>query len=298
MAKRIMFTGGSGKAGRHVVKDLLDHGYEVLNIDTKPLDDPRVRTLIADITDAGQVFNALSSYMGTHEFDASLRPQKVDAVVHFAAIPRIMIVPDNEVFRVNALGTYNVIEAATKLGIRKVVIASSETTYGVVFAHEHRNPTYFPLDEDYDVDPMDSYALSKVVNEKTARAFALREGIDIYALRIGNVIIPEDYTENFPKWFADPGFRKRIAWSYIDARDLGQITRLAIEKEGLGFQVFNAVNDETSSNLPTAELLRRFYPEVPVKGTLGEYETLLSNKKARELLGFREEHPWRRYVKG
>lgn len=298
MAKRIMFTGGSGKAGRHVVKDLLDHGYEVLNIDTRPLDDPRVRTLIADITDAGQVFNALSSYMGTHEFDASLRPQKVDAVVHFAAIPRIMIVPDNEVFRVNALGTYNVIEAATKLGIPKVVIASSETTYGVVFAHEHRNPAYFPLDEDYDVDPMDSYALSKVVNEKTARAFALREGIDIYALRIGNVIIPEDYTENFPKWFADPGFRKRIAWSYIDARDLGQITRLAIEKDGLGFQVFNAVNDETSSNLPTAELLRRFYPDVPVKGTLGEHETLLSNKKARDLLGFREEHPWRRYVKG
>ncbi|MGJ4854294.1 NAD-dependent epimerase/dehydratase family protein [Labrys sp. KB_33_2] len=298
MAKRIMFTGGSGKAGRHVVKDLLDHGYQVLNIDTRPLDDPRVRTLIADITDAGQVFNALSSYMGTHEFDASLRPQKVDAVVHFAAIPRIMIVPDNEVFRVNALGTYNVIEAATKLGIRKVVIASSETTYGVVFAHEHRSPAYFPLDEDYDVDPMDSYALSKVVNEKTARAFALREATDIYALRIGNVLIPEDYTENFPKWFADPGFRKRIAWSYIDARDLGQITRLAIEKDGLGFQVFNAVNDDTSSNLPTAELLRRFYPDVPVKGTLGEYETLLSNKKARELLGFREEHPWRRYVKG
>ena len=298
MTKRIMFTGGSGKAGRHVVKDLLDHGYQVLNIDTRPLDDPRARTLIADITDAGQVFNALSSYIGTHEFDASLRPQKVDAVVHFAAIPRIMIVPDNEVFRVNALGTYNVIEAATKLGIRKVVIASSETTYGVVFAHEHRSPAYFPLDEDYDVDPMDSYALSKVVNEKTARAFALREATDIYALRIGNVLIPEDYTENFPKWFADPGFRKRIAWSYIDARDLGQITRLAIEKDGLGFQVFNAVNNDTSSNLPTAELLRRFYPDVPVKGTLGEYETLLSNKKARELLGFREEHPWRRYVKG
>ncbi|WP_448951044.1 NAD-dependent epimerase/dehydratase family protein [Labrys neptuniae] len=297
MAKRIMFTGGSGKAGRHVVKDLVDHGYQVLNIDTKPLDDPRVRTLIADITDGGQVFNALSSYMGTHEFDASLRPQKVDAVVHFAAIPRIMIVPDNEVFRVNALGTYNVIEAATKLGIAKIVIASSETTYGVVFAHEHRNPAYFPLDEDYDVDPMDSYALSKIVNEKTARAFALRTGADIYALRIGNVIVPEDYGDNFPKWFADPGFRKRIAWSYIDARDLGQITRLAIEKDGLGFQIFNAVNDDTSSNLPTSELLRRFYPDVPVKGPLGEYETLLSNRRAREVLGFRQEHPWRRYVK-
>ena len=233
----------------------------MLNLDTKPLDNPAVRTLITDITDSGQVFNALSSYTGLHEFDPNLAPEPIDAVVHFAAIPRIMIVPDNEVFCINAMGTYNVIEAAAKLGIRKVVIASSETTYGVVFAHEHRDPDYFPLDEEYDVNPFDSYALSKVVNEKTARAFAVREGID------------------------------------IDARDLGQITRLAIEKDGLGFQVFNAVNDDTSSNLPTAELLKHFYPNVPVKGKLVEFESLLSNKKTREVLGFKEEHNWRKYVK-
>ncbi|MBB3975231.1 nucleoside-diphosphate-sugar epimerase [Rhizobium azooxidifex] len=295
MAKRVMFTGGSGKAGRHVVRYLVDQGYQVLNLDTRPLDNPSVRTLITDITDSGQVFNALSSYMGLHEFDPSLRPQPVDAVVHFAAIPRIMITPDSELFRINALGTYNVIEAAVKLGIRKVVIASSETTYGLVFANEPRDPAYFPLDEDYDVDPMDSYALSKVVNEKTARAFALRSGIDIYALRIGNVIEPHEY-ELFPKWFADPGFRKRIAWSYVDARDLGQITARAIETNGLGYQVFNAVNDETSSDLPTRELLDRFYPGVPLKRELGEFETLLSNKKARDMLGFRPEHSWRNYV--
>ncbi|CAN7258277.1 NAD-dependent epimerase/dehydratase family protein [Aminobacter sp. LjRoot7] len=295
MSKRIMFTGGSGKAGRHVVQYLVDLGHQVLNLDTKPLDNPKVRTLITDITDSGQVFNALSSYMGLHEFDPSLRPQPVDAVVHFAAIPRIMLTPDNEVFRINALGTYNVIEAAVKLGIRKVVIASSETTYGLVFANEPRAPSYFPLDEDYDVDPMDSYALSKVVNEKTARAFALRAGVDIYALRIGNVIEPHEY-ELFPKWFADPGFRKRITWSYIDARDLGQITDLAIKKDGLGYQVFNAANDDTSSDLPTKELLERFYPDVPLKHELGEFETLLSNRKAKEVLGFRSQHSWRKYV--
>jgi len=295
MSKRIMFTGGSGKAGRHVVQYLIDQGHQVLNLDTKLLDNPKVRTLITDITDSGQVFNALSSYMGVHEFDPSLRPQPVDAVVHFAAIPRIMLTPDNEVFRINALGTYNVIEAAVKLGIRKVVIASSETTYGLVFANEPRAPSYFPLDEDYDVDPMDSYALSKVVNEKTARAFALRAGVDIYALRIGNVIEPHEY-ELFPKWFADPGFRKRITWSYIDARDLGQITDLAIKKDGLGYQVFNAANDDTSSDLPTKELLERFYPDVPLKHELGEFETLLSNRKAREVLGFRSQHSWRKYV--
>ena len=242
-AKRIMFTGGSGKAGRHVVQYLVDQGHQVLNLDTKPLDNPKVRTLITDITDSGQMFNALSSYMGLHEFDPDLRPQPVDAVVHFAAIPRIMIAPDNETFRVNVMGTYNVIEAAVKLGIRKVIIASSETTYGVVFANGHRNPRYFPLDEEYDTDPMDSYGMSKVINEQTARGFALRSGFDIYALRIGNVISPQDYAL-FPSGSTTTGFRKRVAWSYIDARDLGQITDLAIAKDGLGFQVFNAANDD------------------------------------------------------
>jgi len=296
MAKRIMFTGGTGKAGRHAVAHLVAHGYEVLNLDVKPLDNPDVRTLITDITDSGQVFDALSSTMARHEFDPSLKAQPVDAVVHFAAIPRIMIVPDNELFRVNVMGTYNVIEAAVKLGIRKVVIASSETTYGVIFAEEPREPAYFPLDEDYDVDPMDSYALSKVVNERTARAFALRSGADIYALRIGNVIEPHEYAALVPGWKSDPAFRKKIAWSYIDARDLGEITRLAIETDGLGYQVFNAANDDTSADLPTAELLRRFYPNVPVRAELGEYETLLSNRKAREMLGFRPAHPWRENV--
>jgi nucleoside-diphosphate-sugar epimerase len=291
-----MFTGGSGKAGKHVVQYLVERGHQVLNLDTKPLPNPKVRTLITDITDSGQVFNALSSYTGLHEFDPSLRAQPVDAVVHFAAIPRIMITPDNEVFRINTMGTYNVIEAAVKLGIRKIVIASSETTYGLVFANEPRNPVHFPLEEDYPVDPMDSYALSKVCNEKTARAFALRAGIDIYALRIGNVIEPDEYPL-FPKWFADPGFRRRIAWSYIDARDLGQIVDRAIGKDGLGFQIFNAANDETSSNLPTRELINRFYTGTPLKREIGEFESLLSNRKTREVLGFRQEHSWRDYVK-
>jgi nucleoside-diphosphate-sugar epimerase len=295
MAKRIIFTGGSGKAGKHVVRYLVDHGYEVLNLDMKPLDHPKVRTLITDITDSGQVFNALTSTLEVHEFAPSLRAPKIDAIVHFAAIPRIMIVPDNELFRINTMGTYNIIEAAEKLGIRKTIIASSETTYGLVFANEPRDPAYFPLDEDYPVNPMDSYALSKICNERTAHAFQQRSGADLYAIRIGNVIEPHEY-ENFPKFFADPGFRKRIAWSYIDARDLGEIVRLGIETDGLGYQVFNAAQNDCSSDLPTAELLRRFYPNVPVHGTLGEYETLLSNRKTREVLGFKEQHNWRKYV--
>ena len=203
--KRVMFTGGSGKAGRHVVQYLVDHGCQVLNLDTKPLDHPKVRTLITDITDSGQVFNALSSYMGLREFDPSLRPQPVDAVVHFAAIPRIMIVPDNEVFRINTMGTYNVIEAAVKLGIRKVIIASSETTFGIVFSQRAARPGLFAARRGIPGRPDGfSYALSKVCNEATAKAFAIRSGADIYAIRIGNVIEPHEYA-NFPTFFEEPG---------------------------------------------------------------------------------------------
>jgi nucleoside-diphosphate-sugar epimerase len=217
-------------------------------------------------------------------------------VVHYAAIPRIGMVPDNEVFRINTLGTYNVIDAATRLGIRKIVIASSETTYGICFATGPRDPEYFPLDEEYPVDPMDSYALSKICNERTAKAYATRTGFDIVAIRIGNVISPEDYAR-FPGFFADPGQRRGITWSYIDARDLGQIVRLAVEKPGLGFAIFNAASDDTSSDLPTAELLRRFFPKVPVREEIGEFGTLLSNRKARDVLGFRQQHRWRDYVR-
>jgi len=295
MTKRIVFTGGSGKAGRHVVPYLVDKGHEVLNLDQVPLDHPRVNTLLTDVSDGSQVFNALSMHFGFDGLDTGKGPAPVDAVVHFAAIPRLMMRPDNTTFLVNVASTYNVIEAAVKLGIRKIIIASSETTYGVCFAEGDKDFHQFPLEEDYDIDPMDSYGLSKVVNEKTARAFAMRSGADIYALRIGNVIEPHEY-DRFPAFIADPPSRKRNAWSYIDARDLGQIVHLCVEKDGLGYQVFNAVNDTITANEPTAEFLKRWAPGTPHSRPIEGFEAPISNRKIREVLGFREEHDWRKYV--
>jgi nucleoside-diphosphate-sugar epimerase len=295
MARRIVFTGGSGKAGKHVVPWLKAKGYEILNLDLKPLDCPDVNTLYTDVTDSGQVFNALSAHFSFDGYATGKGPAKVDAVVHFAAIPRIQLQPDNLTFTANVTSTYNVIEAAVKLGIRKVIIASSETTYGVCFAEGDKDFHHFPLEEDYDTDPMDSYGLSKVVNEKTARAFAMRYGADIYALRIGNVIEPHEY-DRFPAFMADPLSRKRNAWSYIDARDLGQIVHLCIEKDGLGFEVFNAVNDTITAREPTADFLARWCPGTPVRRPLKGDEAPLSNRKARGVLGFVEEHNWRKYA--
>lgn len=294
--KRILFTGGSGKAGKHAVQYLLKQGHRVVNVDLIPLNLEGVDNLIADITDSGQMFNVMSSYAGLDELELGNGVPKFDAVVHFAAVPRILIKPDNETFRVNTIGTYNVIEAAVKLGIKKIIIASSETTYGVCFSDGETNPNTLPLDEDYDVDPMDSYGLSKVVNEKTACAFQRRSGFDIYALRIGNVIEPHEYTELFPKFFKNPETRRRNAFCYIDARDLGQIVDLCLEKDGLGYQVFNAGNDTNGAIIPSKELAERFFPGVPFTREMEEHEALFSNLKIREVLGFKEEHDWRKYV--
>lgn len=293
--KRILFTGGSGKAGRHVVPYLRDQGHRVVNVDLIPLDEPGIDNLIADITDAGQMFNAMAAYANFDELEPGTGVPQFDAVVHFAAIPRILIKPDNETFTVNTIGTYNVIDAAVKLGIRKIVFASSETTYGICFADGEVDPECLPLEEDYDVNPMDSYGLSKALNEKTARAFQLRSGFDMYGLRIGNVIEPHEY-DRFPDFFRNPRQRRRNVFCYIDARDLGQIVHLCLEKDGLGFQIFNAGNDTNSVNIPTRQILEQFFPDVPVTRELGEFEALFSNRKIREVLGFVEEHDWRNYV--
>ena len=295
MSKRIVFTGGSGKAGRHALPVLLEKGYSVLNVDLKPIDLPGVNTLIADLTDSGQAFNALTSHFGFEDYDRGQPPTAPDAVVHFAAIPRVLLEPDNKTYAANVLSTYNVLEAAMKLGVRKVIVASSETTYGVCFAEGDKDYHSFPLEEDYDSDPMDSYGLSKVVNEKTARAFAMRYGADVYALRIGNVIEPHEYGA-FSQYLADPTMRKRNAWSYIDARDLGEIVHLCIQKDGLGYQVFNAVNDTITADLPTREFLATYAPNTPVTRDMGKFEAPLSNRKAREVLGFKEKHYWRDYL--
>jgi len=293
---RILFTGGTGKAGRHVVPYLTEHGHRVLNVDLKPLEVPGVRNRVADITDAGQMFDVMTSYADFDELEPGTGMPAFDAVVHFAAVPRIMITPDNECYRVNVLGTYNVIDAALRAGVRKIIFASSETTYGVCFADGERKPEYLPIDEEHPTVPEDSYAMSKVVNEVTGRSFQRRSGADIYALRINNVIEPHEYKQNFPAYFADPATRRRNIFAYIDVRDLGQMVECCLQTDGLGYEVFNVSNDDHSVAATTQELIARFYGGVPVKHEMGRTETFYSNAKAKRLLDYDPVHSWRQVL--
>ncbi|PNS13866.1 UDP-glucuronic acid decarboxylase 1 [Sphaceloma murrayae] len=300
--KRIVFTGGSGKAGRHVIPYLLSKGHSVLNLDLQQFPrshDPegKVFTLITDLTDAGQVFNALTTHFNYAEYEGPSIPGPPDVIIHFAAYARNMLVPDGTTFAANVTSTYNMVEAGCKLGVKKILVASSETTYGVCFAQGDADYHSYPLEETYDVDPMDTYALSKICGEKTARTFSRRFNNDIYALRIGNVIEPHEYETDFPKHVGEPMTRKRNAWSYIDARDLGQICDLCIQKSDLGFQIFNATNDNITTTTPTKEFLQKAAPQTKITREMDEWEAPLSNKKIRDVLGFKQQHDWRMYYK-
>lgn len=276
--KRIVVTGGTGKTGRWVVKEFLDKGYKVVNVDINVTPDAPGIPVKVDLTNLGQVFNALSG---------------ADAVVHIAAIPRPKGYTSQVVFQNNVMSTYNIYEAAAGLGIKKVVVASSESVYGLAYA----GPTYVPMDEEHPLTPIDSYALSKIVNEKSAEMFHRKTGMQIVSLRIGNVMETEDYNR-FPTFYNNPHNRKNIVWSYIDARDVASACRLAIEKDNLGAVVLNIAADDTSMAVNSKELMNVAYPEVTdYREPVEEFGTLLSNKKAKELLGWKPVHFWRDYVR-
>jgi nucleoside-diphosphate-sugar epimerase len=281
--KRIAITGGSGKAGKWIVKEMLDHGFDVLNLDWKLPDEPLCDTVIVDLNDLGQIHNALSVYNGRNR-------KPFDAVIHFAAIPQAYTHANDYIFRNNVMNTYNILEAAANLGISNVVLASSESSYGMVFASPFFSPLYLPLDEQHPQLPEDSYGLSKVVNEVTAEAFHRRTGMQVISLRLGNILEPLDYARVHAS-FVNPENRKAILWSYIDVRDVAAACRLAVEKKGLGAQAIILAADDTSSNLSTAELVQRYLPDVPNNRLPREGRpSLLTNEKAKVMLGWRQQY--------
>ncbi len=289
---RIFFTGGSGKAGRHAIRYLQGQGHTVINAD-RVASGLAVSELLIDLCDAGQVIGAMSQFTDFHELEPGTGVPRYDAVVHFAAVPRVMIGTDGECFRQNTLSTYNVIEAATKLGIPKIIFASSETTYGVCFAEGEVKPAYIPVDEDHPTVPHDSYAMSKVCNEVTGQSFQARTGADIYALRLNNVIEPHEYAENFPAFMKDPASRRRNIFAYIDARDLGHMVDCCLRTDGLGYQVFNVANPDMSVGISTDQVIARFYQDVPQRRDMTPDETFYCIRKAKKMLGFAPQHSWR-----
>lgn len=284
---RVAVTGGSGKLGRAVVKDLVEHGYEVTNIDTAtPPPGQGARWRRIDLTDYGQVVDTLSATL-----DES--PGPFDAVVHLAAIPAPGITGNAATFANNVPATYNVFAAARAAGITNVVWASSETVLGLPF---DTPPPYIPVDEDYPARPESTYSLGKHLEEQMAAQFCRwNPGLKMIGLRFSNVMEPDDYAA-FPSFDADPSLRRWNLWGYIDARDGAQAVRRSLDVELTGVEVFVIANADTVMSRSSASLAAEVYPGVEVRKELGEHETMLGIDKARRILGYAPEHSWRDHV--
>jgi UDP-glucose 4-epimerase len=282
---RVAVTGGSGKLGRAVVRDLTAQGSDVVVLDrvVPPADVavPGVAYVRVDLGDYGQVVGALTGVEDRYD--------TVDAVVHLAAIPAPGLTANAATFTHNITATWHVFTAARVAGIRRIVWASSETVLGLPFATP---PPYAPVDEDVTA-PESSYSLAKHLEEQLAFQLCRWEPeLTMTGLRFSNVMAPEDYAA-FPSYQDDARLRSWNLWAYIDARDGAQAVRRSLEREGPGCEVCVIANADTVMHRTSAELLGEVFPEVPVRRELAPHETLLSIDKARRLLGYEPEHSWR-----
>jgi len=279
---RVAVTGGSGKLGRAVVTDLLDHGYEVHVLDLVPPGDPRARYTRAELTDFGQTLGALTGLDDRYD--------RLDAVVHLAALPAPGVAPDAVVFHNNVLSSYNVFSSARRAGVRNVVWASSETLLGLPL---DTPPVAIPIDETQEPRPESAYSLGKLVDETIAAQFCRWDPeLKMIGLRFSNVMEPSDYAR-FPDFDADARLRKWNLWGYIDARDGAQAVRKALDYPHPGLEIFIIANADTVMSRPSAELAAEVFPGVPLTKQPDGTETLLSIDKARRLLGYEPKFSWR-----
>ncbi len=293
--KSVVVTGGSGKAGSAIIKDLIAHGYAVMNVDVVPPREQLCHFYKADLTDAGQATDAIRRAAGT--IDRRRSPLgDAQYVVHMAGIPAPSLAPDAVTFQNNLMSTYNVFSAATLFGIKAVVWASSETVFGLPLTR--CPPVAVPLTEEHSAIPESGYALAKLQCEQMAREMhRWNPGTRFVGLRISNIFEPGDYAA-IPSFASDINIRKWNLWSWVDARDVAQACRLGLEVDvvkagGAGADVFTIAAADSLMPQPSRELMEKGFPGVPVDSKLGEHETLLSISKARRLLGYKPQYTWR-----
>ncbi|MGQ9632150.1 MAG: NAD-dependent epimerase/dehydratase family protein [bacterium] len=275
---KVVVTGGSGKLGRYIVSQLREK-YEVRVFDRRKPPVEGKDFFRGDITKLDDLKKAFEG---------------MDAVIHLAAIPHPLADPPEKVMKVNAMGTFCTLEAAAQCGVKRVVAASSESTFGFVFRRREFSPEYVPLNESHPLKPQDPYGLSKLVGEEICKTYARGYGITTICIRPCFIWFPE-YKDNYAQLVDNPERWWKNLWVYVHVLDVVQAFELALEAEGISHDAFLiAAEDIGVRNWKTVDLLRKYYPDVKrISKRLTGNESLLDCSKAKKILGYRPKYTWR-----
>lgn len=280
--KKVVVTGGSGRLGQFVIRDLLAHGYEVLSLDKVPPGEKLCPSWIADLRQSGDLFEALKDAYG---------------IIHLGAYQAPNLAPDAETLSNNVSATYNVLRAAADSNVKKVAVASSTAAFGFIYAKKLWAPNYLPLDETHPSLPQDSYGLSKVLCERIADSMvSTHQDMTISSLRFPGVNFDLSY-ESFRERWRNPQSRASGFWTYIDARDAATTCRLAVEAKFKGHEVIIASAPKNCMIQPTLDLVKKYLPKGgKIRKVAGTHWSCVDSSKARRLLQFRPSHVWQDYL--
>lgn len=275
--KQVVVTGGSGRLGREVIKELSKGNYEILSIDVAAAENNDVQFIHVDLTDRTAVCDALAG---------------ADGVIHLGAVPGPLAQPEADTFRTNVVSTWNVAEAAAIHGIKRIVFASSVFVLGWHEDATAFQPEYVPVDEAHPLTPLEAYGLSKVVGEETMSAFSRRTGIPVVSLRIMNVIQTDGY--NALPW-STPTLDSLVQythWPYVDVRDAAKACCQALEASTTGHEAMYIAAEDIRFDTNTASLIQKFLPKTEIRHPLPGKASVISIEKARKLIGFSPEFSW------
>ena len=278
---RVVVTGGTGRAGRWVVRELGEAGHDVVTFDAiaRPeLELPGTFCRV-ELTDAGRVYDALCQF----------RPE---GICHLAANPAPSGQAQIDVFDNNVISAHNLMQAAGDLGVRRVVYASSEMATGLLT--DGTVPARIPFDESDRRPSPNAYALSKFISEVIADSLALRHPDTSWVgLRINNVIAPDGY-DRFEREWDDPELSKQNFWSYIDARDVGTAYRAALEGTSVGNEVCLIAAADTRAKRGLKELMAEFYDGYDsFDADYQDPTSAVDCSKMADLFGWTASHSWR-----
>lgn len=283
---RVLVTGIRGKVGHAAATCLAARGHDVRGCDVTPpvFETPAAGELPyvrADLTDAGSAYAVV---------------RDVDAVVHAAAIPAPANDVPHHVFSNNLMATFNVVEAAVRHGVRRLVNISSETVPGMIFAEREFDASYCPVDEEHPASPQDPYALSKLFGEQLCDAAVRRSDLTAVSIRPSWVQWEGNYELNVGPYLRDPELTSVTFWSYLDAYDLAELIAAAVETGTAGHEVVYAAQPDNMGGRDLAAAMAVHYPDVPLRALERPDAGGISIERARRLFGWRPARSWRDYL--